>query len=107
VARQRVTEAGLARLDELAENGDIDEDTANVYRQLFELRLERVRAALGDDDGDATAPRTSGLRHELVRAQRAKLDELYQNRKISNEIRRSIALTLDLQDAPRGGLPPA
>jgi CPA1 family monovalent cation:H+ antiporter len=107
VARQRVTEAGLARLDELAENGDVDEDTANVYRQLFELRLERVRAALGDEDGDGSVPHTSGLRHELVRAQRAKLDELYRNRKISDEIRRSIALTLDLQDGPRGGLPHA
>jgi hypothetical protein len=107
VARQRVTEAGLARLDELAEKGDVDEDTANVYRQLFELRLERVRAALGDEDGDGSVPHTSGLRHELVRAQRVKLDELYRNRKISDEIRRSIALTLDLQDGPRGGLPPA
>ena len=107
VARQRVTEAGLARLDEMAENGDVDEDTANVYRQLFELRLERVRAALGDDDGDGTVPHTSGLRHELVRAQRVKLDEMYRNRKINDEIRRSIALTLDLQDGPRGDLPHA
>jgi CPA1 family monovalent cation:H+ antiporter len=107
VARQRVTEAGLARLDELAENGEVDEDTANVYRQLFELRLERVRAALGDEDGDGSVQRTSGLRHELVSAQRAKLDELYRSRKISDEIRRSIALTLDLQDGPRGGLPHA
>jgi CPA1 family monovalent cation:H+ antiporter len=106
VARQRVTEAGLARLDELAEAGEVDEDTANVYRQLFELRLERVRAALGDD-GDGTVPHTSGLRHELVSAQRAKLDDLYRSRKISDEIRRSIALTLDLQDGPRGGLPHA
>jgi CPA1 family monovalent cation:H+ antiporter len=109
VARKRVTEAGLARLDQLAEAGDVDEDTANVYRQLFELRLERVRAVLDDTDGDggSTAPRTGRIRRELVRAQRAKLDELYQNRKISDEIRRSIALTLDLQDGPRGGLPPA
>jgi Na+/H+ antiporter len=107
LARQRVTEAGLARLDELAEDGDVDEDTANVYRQLFELRLERVRAALGDDDADSVAPRTSGIRHELVRAERAKLDELYQNGKISDEIRRSIALTLDEQDGQRGGLPHA
>ena len=102
VARQRVTEAGLARLDQLAEAGDVDEDTANVYRQLFELRLERVRAALGDD-GDGSRPPTSGIRRELVRAQRAKLEELYRNRKINDEIRRSIALTLDLQDGSRGG----
>jgi CPA1 family monovalent cation:H+ antiporter len=107
IARQRVTEAGLARLDELAEAGDVDEDTANVYRQLFEMRLDRVRAALGDDDGDGTVPHTSNLRHELVSAQRAKLDELYRKRKISDETRRAIALTLDLQDGPRGGLPHA
>jgi CPA1 family monovalent cation:H+ antiporter len=104
IARQRVTEAGLARLDELAGAGDIDEDTANVYRQLFELRLERVREALGDENGDgSTAPRQTGVRHELVRAQRAKLDELYRNRKISDEIRRSISLSLDLQDGPARG----
>jgi Na+/H+ antiporter len=110
VARQRVTEAGLARLDEMAEAGDVDDDTANVYRQLFELRLERVRAALGDDDsvsvGDGSAPHSSGLRHELVRAQRAKLDQLYRDRKINDDTRRSIALTLDLQDGPRGGSMP-
>jgi len=68
------------------------------------LRLERVRAALGDDgDGDGSRPPTSGIRRELVRAQRAKLEELYRNRKINDEIRRSIALTLDLQDGSRGG----
>jgi CPA1 family monovalent cation:H+ antiporter len=112
IARQRVTEAGLARLDELAEAGEVNEDTATVYRQLFELRLERVREALGDDaDGnvseDLNAPRPRGIRHELVRAQRAKLDELYRNRKISDEIRRNIALSLDLQDGRPGGVPHA
>jgi CPA1 family monovalent cation:H+ antiporter len=106
VARKRVVEAALARLDELAEADEVDEDTANVYRQLFELRLERVRAVLDDTGGEGGVPRTSGLRQELVRVQRAKLDELYRNRKISDEIRRSISLTLDLQDGPRGGLPP-
>ena len=47
-ARAKVTEAGLARLDQLAEAGEVDEDTASVYRQLFEMRLDRVRVALGD-----------------------------------------------------------
>jgi Na+/H+ antiporter len=97
IARARVTEAGLARLDQLAEAGEVDEDTANVYRQLFELRLERVRAALGDTDGDGPAD-TSGFRAELARAQRDKLSELYRTGKINDEIRRSISHTLDLQE---------
>jgi Na+/H+ antiporter len=104
-ARKRVVEAALVRLDELAEADKVDEDTANIYRQVFELRLDRVRAVLGDTEGDG-GPRTSGLRQELVRAQRAKLDELYRNGKIDDEIRRSISLTLDLQESPQGGLPP-
>jgi CPA1 family monovalent cation:H+ antiporter len=99
-ARARVTEAGLARLDELAGAGEVDEDTANVYRQLFELRLERVRAALGETDGDGPGD-TSGFRAELVRAQRDKLAELYRGGKISDEIRRSITGTLDLQERRR------
>ena len=72
-ARAKVTEAGLARLDEMAEAGEVDEETANVYRQLFEMRLDRVRAALGDGDGDGGRTSTSILRAGLVRAQRDKL----------------------------------
>ena len=100
VARARVTEAGLARLDELAEAGEVDEDTANVYRQLFELRLDRVRSLLSDDDEDPVD--TSAFRRELVRAQRDKLAQLYAKGKIGDEIRRTIARSLDRQE----GRPP-
>jgi len=96
-ARAKVTEAGLARLDELAEAGEVDEDTANVYRQLFEMRLDRVRAILGDGD-EEELPDTRALRAELLRAQRIKLEELYEKRKISDEIRRTIARSLDQQE---------
>ena len=96
-ARAKVTEAGLARLDELAEAGEVDEDTANVYRQLYEMRLDRVRAILGDVD-EEDLPDTGALRAELLRAQRDKLEELYEKRKISDEIRRTIARSLDMQE---------
>jgi Na+/H+ antiporter len=102
-ARAKVTEAGLARLDEMAEAGEVDEDTANVYRQLFELRLDRVRAALGDTDDEGHVPASGEFRAELVRAQRDKLEQLYRDRKISNEIRLSIAHSLDLQENRRYG----
>jgi len=101
-ARAKVTEAGLARLDEMATAGEVDQDTANVYRQLFELRLDRVRAVLGDtEDGDVARAGT-GLRLELVRAQRDKLAQLYRAGKISDDIRRSITVTLDQEEHRRG-----
>jgi hypothetical protein len=73
-----------------------------MYRQLFELRLDRVRAALGDT-GDGEAARAgTGIRLELVRAQRDKLAQLYRAGKISDDIRRSISGTLDLEERRRG-----
>jgi CPA1 family monovalent cation:H+ antiporter len=100
-ARARVTEAGLARLDELAEDGEVDEDTASLYRQLFEMRLDRVRALL-DDTGDGAAADAAAshrdFRAELLRAERDKLAELYAKGKITDDIRRSISRTLDLQE---------
>ena len=104
-ARARVTEAGLARLDQLAEDGEVDEDTANLYRQLFEMRLDRVRAVL-DDTGDGASDGAAAdgaashrdLRAELLRAERDKLAELYAKGKITDDVRRSISRTLDLQE---------
>lgn len=96
-ARVQVTEAGLARIDEMAEAGEVDEETASMYRQLLELRLDRVRAALGDADEDEVVD-TGRIRRQLVRAQREKLAELYRSGKISDQVRRSISASLDLQE---------
>jgi Na+/H+ antiporter len=71
-ARVKVTEAGLARLD-------------------------RVRVALGDASEDDVVD-TAGLSRELVRAERNKLADMYRRGEISDEIRRSISRTLDLQE---------
>ena len=96
-ARVQVTEAGMARLDQMAEAGEIDENTANLYRQLLELRLDQIRVRLGDADEDDVVD-TRRIRQELVRAQRERLNELYDSGKISDQVRRSISGTLDLQE---------
>jgi CPA1 family monovalent cation:H+ antiporter len=97
----KVTQAGLARLDQLAANGEVDEDTASVYRQLFEMRLDRVRAILDDTNDEGQPTDTHAFRAELVEAQRVKLAELYNRGKISDEIRRTISHSLDMQDRTR------
>jgi hypothetical protein len=61
------------------------------------MRLDRVRVALGDASEDDVVD-TAGLSRELVRAERDKLAEMYRHGEISDEIRRSISRTLDLQE---------
>ena len=99
-ARAKVTEAGLARLDELAEAGGVDEDTASVYRQVLELRLDQVRATLDEESQDdaGAAVDAAGLRREVVQAERDKLAELYRSGEIGNATRQSISRALDLEE---------
>ncbi|WP_165978721.1 cation:proton antiporter [Actinomadura darangshiensis] len=51
LARKAGLQAALARLDELAEDEGVDAQTAEAFRQMLELRLERVRYFL---DGEGT-----------------------------------------------------
>jgi 6-phosphogluconate dehydrogenase len=74
---------------------EVMEGADGVLAGLSPGRIDRVRAIIGDGDDPAD---TSRFRRELVRAQRAKLEQLYRKGKISDEIRREIARTLDLQE---------
>lgn len=98
-ARIRVIEAGLARLDEMAESGEVDETTANMYRQMLELRMDRARRMADDADGEFHD--TAEFRAEVAQAQHEKLDQLYRDRKVNDEIRRSISRSIDIQTGRR------
>ncbi len=84
LARRAGLQAALARLAELAEDEDVDEQTAEAFRQMLELRLERVRYFLDQQDKEDVEdaeegaarrrpPSSRWVRGELVKAQRAKL----------------------------------
>lgn len=97
-ARRATLAAALDRLDELAEDGRIDERTTQLYRQLYEERLDRVRAQLGDEDVDAESVDTAWLRTELVDAQREKLHRLYAKGRIGGDTVQALERRLDLED---------
>ncbi|MFC4590976.1 Na+/H+ antiporter [Sphaerisporangium corydalis] len=107
-AREATMEAALARLDRLGADGKVDDRMADVFRQLLQLRLDRVRAILDDDqedDGESGPSETRWLRKELARAQREKLDELYSQGEISAETQRHLGHELDLEDRRRASGP--
>lgn len=108
LARRAGLQAALARLDELAEEEDVDEQTAEAFRQMLELRLERVRYFLDREGGEGRRPPDSGrVRSELVRAQRARLQVLYRKGRIGAETLREIGRELDFEDPVAVRRPPS
>jgi CPA1 family monovalent cation:H+ antiporter len=83
----------------MAENEEVDESTANMYRQMLELRMDRARRMADDADGEIHD--TAEFRAEVALAQHAKLDQLYRDRKVTDEMRRSIARSIDIQAGRR------
>ncbi|GII67203.1 Na+/H+ antiporter [Sphaerisporangium krabiense] len=104
-ARRATAEAALSRLEDLASDDRVDEHTAEVFRQLYELRLDRARAVLEESDGDEDKgldePGLRWLRKQLARAQREEVDELYAKGKISATTQRHLIHELDLEERRR------
>lgn len=99
LARRLVAEAGLRRLEELAGDERINEETANAVRQLFEMRLDRLRAQGGEPDGDDGRLDAQSVRMDLVAAQREALRHLYTEGRIGSEARRAVTAELDLEES--------
>ncbi|GAA2626109.1 Na+/H+ antiporter [Actinomadura fulvescens] len=99
-ARKAGLQAALARLDELADDDEVDEATADTYRQMLELRIEGLQNRLDEEDTSRPSPPPGRARvkSELVKAQRAKLDGLYRRGKIGADTLRQVGLELDFQD---------
>ncbi|MDL4817009.1 Na+/H+ antiporter [Actinomadura opuntiae] len=99
-ARKAGLQAALARLDELAEDEEVDDQTAEAFRQMLELRLERVRYFLDEEEAESGAPPPNSrrVRGELVKAQRAKLTGLYRKGRIGAGTLRQISRELDFED---------
>lgn len=101
VARQRLADAGLGRLDELGEPNWISPESIGRARSMLDYRSRRF-GALAGGDGDEYEERTDAwrrLQYELFDAQRDQLIELRNRGEISDEVRRKIERDLDLEES--------
>jgi monovalent cation/hydrogen antiporter len=100
LARRRLAEAALERLEEIAEEGWALDDTLDRVRGMYDYRRRRF-SARADGDGTAYEERTDAYRrlmYELFDAQREQLLALRNERTISDEVRRRIERDLDLEE---------
>jgi CPA1 family monovalent cation:H+ antiporter len=98
VARLRLAEAALARLDELAAGDCAADDVIDRARASLQARLGHTRARI---DG-TRAPEPDGLtdrqlRRDLNTAENAELARLYHNGTISQATRQQLQHSLDLE----------
>jgi CPA1 family monovalent cation:H+ antiporter len=106
-ARLRAAEAALARLDELADETRVPEDTLTRMRDLYEYRRRRFAARRSEqtesgEGGDGYEERSLAyqrFRRELLGVERAELLRLRSEGRISDEVRRRVERDLDLEDA--------
>jgi len=100
VARLRLAEAALARLDELAEGDCAPDDAIDRARAGLEARIGRARARIDSDqppEPDGLTDRE--LRRTLNVAENAELARLYDNGTISQPTRQRLQRSLDLEAA--------
>ncbi|MFF4060210.1 Na+/H+ antiporter [Streptomyces sp. NPDC001668] len=100
-ARCRLADAGIRRLDELAELEAVPDIVLDRLRRGLTARLDDARDRLNEDTG------TSGsadlvyrqLRRDLIAVEAVELQRLYDDHAISDVTRRRLQRSLDLEEA--------
>jgi Na+/H+ antiporter len=98
IARLRLAEVGVARLDELATSEEVPDAVIDRMRRTLNTRIGHARARI-DADGDATRAGLSEreVRRDIIVAQSAELSRLYADGIINADTRRRLQHTLDLE----------
>jgi CPA1 family monovalent cation:H+ antiporter len=100
VARLRMAEAGLARLEELAEDDAAPDEMIDRLRASLQARIGTSRARMDHSpDAAGTALTERELRGDLITAESAELSRLYQAGTISVATRLRLQRNLDLETA--------
>ena len=98
VARLRLAEAGLARLDELAENGTAPDEVIDRVRANLQARIGNTRARLDQGpDAEPGALTEREVRGDLIAAENAELARLFEAGTISAATQQRLQRGLDLE----------
>ena len=100
--RVEVANAALARIDELAREDWVREDTAERMRGLYNYRRSRFVARFDGADDDGLEERSAAyqrLMRDLLRAQRDTLIQLRNEGRIGDEVMHRIERDLDLEES--------
>jgi monovalent cation/hydrogen antiporter len=101
IARQRVAEAALGRIDQLEDPDWISGESIERARNMLDYRRRRF-SALVDGDGEGYEERADAWRrlmYDLYDAQREELVLMRNDGEISDEVRRKIERDLDLEES--------
>jgi monovalent cation/hydrogen antiporter len=101
-ARLFAAEAALARLEELAGEEWVREDTLDRMRRFFGFRRERFRSRFDPESDGAVESRSQDyqrLMRELLTAERNAVFDLRRERRIDDNVMRRVIRDLDLEEA--------
>jgi Na+/H+ antiporter len=99
-ARRQAIEAGLARLEELAQERELAEEVVEPLRARQRDRLQHVKHRVdGDDAHKELVERRDEIELALIAAERQRINDLYRRGELKDEARRRIERELDLRDA--------
>ena len=101
-ARIHAADAAIARLDELAGEDWVREDTADRLRRLMGFRRNRFAARFSDDDDGAIEAQSQAyqrLLREVLNAERAAVIQLRREGRINDDVMLRVTRDLDLEEA--------
>jgi monovalent cation/hydrogen antiporter len=102
LARVSAAEAALERLDALEHEDWVYPDTIERVRAMFDYRRRRFTARIDGAEGDRYEARSSAYQRvlrEVAAAQRDRLLELRNDRRISDDVRRAVERDLDYEES--------
>jgi monovalent cation/hydrogen antiporter len=100
-ARKHAAKAAISRIDELAAEEWVRDETADRMRALYDYRLRRFAARFDDGDDGALERQSISyqrLRREALDAERAAVYDLRNRGMINDEVMRRVVRDLDLED---------